>query len=118
MPFRREKINQTGHIGFHWKTKKNSFKKTCREEINGTKDLDLRTKHILPVYLFPSCFKNVILNIHIKVMRSLFANMMEQGVRGAACESTKCSSSVCFCENGRGNTQLAANRFRIRSFGM
>lgn len=49
MPFREKKTKkkQTGHW-FPLENKRKELKKTCREEINGTKDLDRRT--ILPLY--------------------------------------------------------------------
>lgn len=58
MPFRKKK-----NLENHWKTKKKSFKKNKHGgggQTNGTRNLDMRTKFILPIYLLPSCFKNVI----------------------------------------------------------
>lgn len=58
MPFRKKKIWKI--IG---KQKKKSFKKNKHGgggQTNGTRNLDMRTKFILPIYLLPSCFKNVI----------------------------------------------------------
>lgn len=57
MPFRKKKI---------WKIigkQKKKFKKNKHGgggQTNGTRNLDMRTKFILPIYLLPSCFKNVI----------------------------------------------------------
>lgn len=57
MPFRKKKnkLDTLVSTGKQTKVKK----QTCREK-NGTRDLNLRTKLRLPIYLLPSCLENVI----------------------------------------------------------